>query len=127
VFEELEEFVLSSAYLGGNLYFVTVAGELDVATAPALRDELRRLVDDGATEIVVDLLRVSLVDSVALGILVEASKRLSAAHGTFRVVCDDRRIARILEITGLTRVLRLHGTLRSALEAETGDSLAGVG
>jgi anti-sigma B factor antagonist len=112
-----EEFELISAYLGRNAHVVTIAGELDVATAPAVRDELERVSSEGATDVVVDLLGVSFVDSVALGILVDGSKRLKAQGGTLRIVCDDRRIARIMEITGLDRVLRIHTTLRDALES----------
>jgi anti-sigma B factor antagonist len=111
-----DPFELTSAYLGGNAHVLTLAGELDVVTAPALRDELERVWAEGATEAVVDLLAVSFVDSVALGVLVDASKRMKARGGTLRIVCDDRRIARIMEITGLDRVLPIHTTLRDALE-----------
>jgi anti-sigma B factor antagonist len=111
------DFELTSAYLGGGASVVTVAGELDVMTAPALRDEISQVADEGAQEIVVDLLKVPFIDSIGLGILVEASKRAQSRGGVFRVVCDDRRIARIIEITGLDRVLRVHPTLRGALEA----------
>jgi anti-sigma B factor antagonist len=111
------ELELTSAYLGRNAHVVTLAGELDVATAPALQDELERVLAEGATDAVVDLLGVSFVDSVALGILVDASKQMKAHGGTLRIVCDDRRIARIIEITGLDRVLRIHTTLRNALES----------
>ena len=110
-----DKFALTSAYLGGNAHVVTVSGELDLVTAPGLLDELVRAWSEGANEIVVDLLRVPFVDSVALAVLVEASKRTTARGGVFRVVCDDRRIARIVEISGLDRVLRLHPTLREAL------------
>lgn len=109
------KFALTSADLGGNAHVVTVSGELDLVTAPGLRDELVRAWSEGADEIVVDLLRVPFVDSVALGVLVEASKRTAARGGVFSIVSEDRRIARVVEITGLGRVLRLHPTLREAL------------
>jgi anti-sigma B factor antagonist len=112
-----EDFSLRSAYLGGNVHVVTVEGELDVATVPALRDELTRIDGEGAQDIVVDLLAVPFLDSAALGLLVEWSKRMQARGGVFRLVCADRRIARIIEITGLERVLRRHTTLREALES----------
>lgn len=122
------EFELTSAYLGGSAAVVTVAGELDVMTAPALRDEISRVAEAGAHEIVVDLLKVPFVDSVGLGVLVDASKRAQSRGGVLRVVCDDRRIARIIEITGLDRVLRVHPTLRGALEAlEQEQSIPTVG
>jgi anti-sigma B factor antagonist len=120
----LDEFTVTSAYLGNDAHVVSVAGDLDIATAPLLRDELADASSEGAVEIVVDLLKVPFVDSVALGVLVEASKRTKARGGAFRIVCVDRRIARIIEITGLDRVLILHSTLREALEALDGAPVA---
>jgi anti-anti-sigma factor len=117
------EFTLTSAYLGGHVHVVTVSGELDVATVPGLGDELARVLNEGANEVVVDLLAVPFVDSVALGLLVETSRRMDARGGIFRIVCDDRRIVRIIEITGLNRVLLCHPTLREALESIDGYSL----
>jgi len=111
-----DDFAITTAYIGRNAHVVTVAGELDVATAPALRNELDRISAEGATDTVVDLLAVSFVDSVGLGILIAASKRMKARGGALRIVCDDRRIALIIEVTGLDRVLPIHTTLREALE-----------
>jgi anti-sigma B factor antagonist len=121
-----DRFAITSAKLGGNAHVVTVSGDLDVFTAPGLRDELVRAWSEGANEIVVDLLRVPFVDSVALGVLVEASKQTSARGGVFSVVCEDRRIARIVEITGLGRFLRLHPTLRDALGSLESSPVAAV-
>jgi anti-sigma B factor antagonist len=120
------EFALTSAYLGGNAHVITVAGDLDYSTAPRLRAELVRASDEGATEIVVDILKVPFVDSVALGVLVEASKRTCARGAGFTVVCDDRRIARIIEITGLDRTFRIHTTLHAALESLDSDRVRTV-
>jgi anti-sigma B factor antagonist len=118
------KFALTSAYIGGNAHVVTVSGELDLVTAPGLRDELVRAWSEGANEIVVDLLRVPFVDSVALGVLVEASKQTASRGGAFSIVSEDRRIARVVEITGLGRVLRLHPTLREALGSLEGSPVA---
>jgi anti-sigma B factor antagonist len=122
-----DDFLLTSAYLGEHVHVITIEGELDVATAPRLRDELHRVDREGAQEIIVDLLRVPFVDSVTLGVLVEASKRTKAKGGTLRLVCGDRRTERIIEITGLDRVLRLHGNLREALEARGRHGFAPAG
>ena len=118
----VEEFTVTSAYLGANAHVVTVTGELDVYTAPDLRKALGEAAGEGAMDVVVDLLNVPFVDSMGLGVLVESSKSLKAKGGVLRIVCDDRRIARILEITGLDRVLVLHSTLRDALESLEGPS-----
>ena len=120
----LNDFVLSSADLGGDVHVVTVGGELDVATVPEVREELNRITDEGGREIVIDLLAVPFVDSVALGLLVETSKRVKARGGALRIVSADRRIARIIEITGLERVLSRHSTLREALESTDSSPLS---
>jgi anti-sigma B factor antagonist len=114
------EFALTSAYLGRHSHVVTVSGDLDVNTAPRLREELVRAADEGAMQIVVDILKVPFVDSVALGVLAEASKGTRARGGVFKVVCDDVRIVRIIEITGLDRIFRIHTTLRAALDSLEG-------
>ena len=119
-----DDFTLSSAYLGAHAHVVTVSGELDVVTVPTLRQEFERLLEEGAEQVVVDLLAVPFLDSVALGLLVETCKRVAAREGSFRIVCDDRRIMRIIEITGLDRVLRCHSTLRDALESIDGHPLS---
>jgi anti-sigma B factor antagonist len=114
-----DDFSLTSAYLGADAHIVTIEGELDIATVPSVRDELSRIEHERGREVVIDLLAVPFVDSAALGLLVETSKRMQARGGVLTIVCDDRRIARILEITGLERVLRRQSTLREALESLT--------
>jgi anti-sigma B factor antagonist len=108
------QFGLTSASFGSYAHVVSVSGDLDASTAPRLRDELDRASDGGATEIVVDLLEVPFVDSVSLAILVDASKRTRARGGTFKVVCNDHRVAWIIEIIGFDRI---HTTVRAALES----------
>ena len=81
------------------------------------------MLNEGAHELVVDLLAVPFVDSVALGVLVETSRRMDARGGAFRIVCDDRRISGIIAITGLDRVLRCHSTHPEALASVDGFSL----
>jgi anti-sigma B factor antagonist len=109
-------FELTTAYLGEDAYLIAVSGELDVSTGPALRDSLAAVVGDGAREVVVDLLRLAFVDSVALGVLVEASKRMAQRGGRVVLVSDDRRMARVIQITGLQRILPVSPSLRAALE-----------
>jgi anti-sigma B factor antagonist len=92
----------------GRWSVVVVLGELDMSTAPALRSELRRLVNrevDGPTKaIAVDLDGVGFCDSIGLGILVGARRRVIEAHGDFALIVTSERLTRLLDITGLARV-----------------------
>lgn len=96
---------------------VAVAGDLDLAAAPQLRTHLVELVDAGAREVVVDLTETTFLDSTSLGALVGGVKRLRSVGGELSLVCTDRSLVRIFEITGLDRVFSLHRTLEEALAA----------
>lgn len=80
---------------------VVVAGEVDVATAPALRDQLDGAIDRGTPWLVVDLSSVSFIDSTGLGVLIGASKRMEEDGGSLRLVVAEPRILKLFEITGL--------------------------
>ena len=82
-------------------------GELDVNTAPELREQLARLVNEGARLIVVDLTAVSFVDSTALSVLVSALKRLRQADGDLELASPNPSVPRVFEITGLTRLFKI--------------------
>lgn len=93
---------------------ITVAGEIDVASAPQLREALHKVIADGHTTVVLDLLAVTFLDSTALGVLVGALKRCRELGGELHVVVADPRIVKIFEITGLTSVFSIADSLESA-------------
>lgn len=96
---------------------VSAFGEIDVATAPPLRDRLQRLSSAGHATIVVDLLGVSFLDSTALGVLVGGLKRCREAGGDLLLVVTEPRILKLFEITGLTEVFQIHHGVDGALAA----------
>jgi anti-sigma B factor antagonist len=93
---------------------IAVTGEIDVATAPQLRECLHDVIARGEVTIVLDLLGVTFLDSTALGVLVGALKRCRELGGELHVVVADPRIVKIFEITGLTSVFTLANSLESA-------------
>jgi anti-sigma B factor antagonist len=81
-----------------------VAGELDVATAPRFRARLDRALDAGAREIVIDLTRVTFIDSIALAVVMAARQRLMP-DGRLAIVANTPFVVLILEASGLDGVL----------------------
>ena len=81
---------------------VAVQGEVDVATAPALRDELYRLIDQGTTKIVVDLGGMEFIDSTGLGVFVGALKRAREGGGEVELRSLKPAARKIFDITGLS-------------------------
>jgi len=104
-----------------NMAVVTLGGDVDLHSAPLLRDQLTALVDEGARTIVLDLSEATFLDSMALGAILSAKKRLTAEQGHLEVVVPTPEIRRIFEITMLDRVLDLHETRATALRA-SGDA-----
>ena len=86
---------------------VRASGELDVNTAPELREQLARLYGQGTSHIVVDLSNVAFVDSTALSVLVSALKRLRQADGDLELAAPNASVRRVFEITGLTRLFTI--------------------
>ncbi len=94
-----------------------VGGEIDVYTAPRLRERLVELVGDGVRQIVVDMERVEFLDSTGLGVLVGGLKRVRAQGGHLVLVCSQERILKIFRITGLERVFDIHPSVEEAVAA----------
>ena len=96
---------------------LAVGGEVDVATAPRLREKLIELVNGGRHRIVVDLGAVEFLDSTGLGVLVGALKRVRTHDGDLYLVCTEQRILKVFEITGLTKVFSIHNSVDAAVSA----------
>jgi len=91
----------------GGETVVAVTGELDVTTAPELRERLTALIGAGSTTILLDLAGVTFVDSTALSVLVAALKRLRQADGDLQLSSPLPSVRRVFEITGLTRLFTI--------------------
>lgn len=97
---------------------LAVRGEVDVYTAPRLREKLVELVSKGKHEIVVDLEAVDFLDSTGLGVLVGGLKRLRSHEGDLSLVCTQQRILKVFEITGLTKVFTIYESVDAATTAK---------
>ena len=86
---------------------VAVDGELDLATAPELRDVLVALSEDGDKEVTLDLTGLEFIDSTGLSVLVMTFTRARAAGGSLVIRNPSQSVTRILEITGLVSVFTI--------------------
>jgi anti-sigma B factor antagonist len=90
----------------GERVVVEVTGEIDVASAPALRDRLLALLNRGAPDLVIDLRGVTFIDSTGVGSLLRVYHRQSLLGGALHFVADQTAVLRVFELMALTR--RLH-------------------
>ena len=96
---------------------VEVGGEIDVYTAPKLREQIIELVEAGQYHLIVDLEKVEFLDSTGLGVLVGGLKRVRGHDGSLQLVCTQERLLKIFRITGLSKVFAIHGSQSDALAA----------
>jgi anti-sigma B factor antagonist len=112
---ESTDFTVETLDEGGSVGVIAVHGQADLHTAPELRSALTAALDSGATGLVVDLSEATFIDSMTLGVLLGAVKRLRPSGGKVAIVCSDAHIRRIFEITLLDRVFSLHDDRNGAL------------
>jgi anti-sigma B factor antagonist len=105
---------------GGPWTLVRVGGELDVATAPRLREQLLTAIADGGPHLVLDLGDVDFLDSTGLGVIVGVLKRARTLGGDLRLVCPTPAIRKVFEITALDRTMPLADTVDEALAGVAG-------
>ena len=108
-------FDIKTEQLGQDTYVISLAGEVDLYTAPEFKQQLLDVIAQGAHEVVVDFSDTTFIDSTTLGVLVGGVKRLRTNDGQLSLVCSDRNITKIFEITGLDRVFTIYQTRNDAI------------
>lgn len=114
----MQEFSVWTAGPSGDCAVLRVAGEVDVYTAPVLRERILDLAAKGAVHVIADMSRVDFLDSTGLGVLVGGLKRLREHDGSLTLVISATRILRLFEMTGLTRVFRAQPSVLAAITAD---------
>ena len=108
-------FDIKTEQLANNTYAISLAGEIDLYTAPEFKQQLLEVIGEGAAHVIVDLTSATFIDSTTLGVLVGGLRRLRTADGRMTIVCSDPNITKIFEITGLDRVFDLTESRAEAL------------
>ena len=93
---------------------VAIDGELDMATAAALRKPILDAIAAGHRHIVVDLTQVTFIDSTGLSVIIGAHKRLQPA-GAIAVATESKMVRRVFDLTGLTEILPMTTSVAEAI------------
>lgn len=94
--------------LDASFPIIALEGEVDLAVAPGLQERIEALLEEGASNIVVDLLEATFLDSIALGVLVGGLEDCRDAGGSLSLVVTEPRILKVLEITGLSNTFPIY-------------------
>jgi len=110
-------FDIKTERIADDVYVISLAGEVDLYTAPEFKQQLLEVIGQGANEVIVDFSGTTFIDSTTLGVLVGGVKRLRTNDGQLSLVCSDRNITKIFEITGLDKVFTIYPTREEAVSA----------
>ena len=109
-------FDIKTEQLSDDAYVISLAGEVDLYTAPEFKQQLLEVIGQGGTEVVVDFTDTTFIDSTTLGVLLSVVKRVRPEGGAVVLVCPDRNVKRIFEITLLDRVFAIVDTRDEAFD-----------
>ena len=98
----------------GDLTVVSVRGEVDLYSAPGLKERVADLVSSGRSRIAIDLQGVEFMDSTGLGVLIGGLKRCKEAGGSLALVAPREPVVKVLAITGLDKVFAIHESVEQA-------------
>lgn len=105
---------------------IALFGEVDLYSAPELKKELFGAISDGAKEVIVDFSKATFIDSTTLGVLVAGVKRIRAKDGRLSLICSNRHITSVFDITGLNRSFPMYPTKAEAIAALGSSPLAAL-
>jgi anti-sigma B factor antagonist len=111
----LIDFGLGEEPVDDRTHILIPRGEVDILTAPQIGRRLLGLVDSGKTLMVVDLSKVTFMDSTGIGVLLDALRQLSIRHGRLALVCPTERVLRPFQVSGLVGRLPIFSSREDAL------------
>lgn len=98
-----------------DLTIIDLEGEVDVHTSPRFREALLDVIQGGAQRVVVDARKVTFMDSSGLGVFIGGEKRVRDQNGRLAIACQDPRVMRVFEISGLRHMLLVRESREEAL------------
>ena len=121
------DFEIADRKVDDDTHVVAVAGEIDLFTAPEFKQRMSAPIDEGRSNLVVDLSATTFIDSSSLGVLIGAHRRLKLRGGSLVVVCANEAIAKTFKITGLDGVFTIAPSVEAALSGEASEDAAAAG
>jgi anti-sigma B factor antagonist len=104
--ERPSAFGFSIVHANGSVR-VAVRGEIDIASSDELRSALLALSEQGVRDVTVDLADLAFIDSTGLGALIRVLKHYRQQGGDLKLANPTRPVAKVLEITNLTKLFKL--------------------
>ncbi len=120
-------FELREQVIDARTQVISVSGEIHVSTAPEFSERLNHAIALGKTRVILDLMRVSFIDSTGLSVLLNGLRRVRRASGRLVLVCDNPTVLRLFEITKLDDTFEIVANRTVALQRVRDDGQDSAG
>jgi len=101
----------------GGVTTISVLGELDDFHAPKLKDAFSRVIDkDDCKKVLLDLRGATFIDSVGLGMIAIAGKKIIPKKGQIRLICDNPQLTKLITTSGILDTLKEGLSIQDSLE-----------
>lgn len=94
---------------------VTVFGDLDGSTSPTLLKEIESLIEQGMVNVILDFSGIEFISSSGIGVIAVSSKDISQRSGKLIVVCNNKKVLSLFDITNLSKVITIHKAMDEAI------------
>jgi anti-anti-sigma factor len=98
-----------------NIAIITIQGKIDVNATANFKQEIKQVIKQGYTRLVLNLFAVPFIDSSGLTALISGLRQSRLADGDLRLACVDSKVQRIMDVTGLKKVMHLYPTVDQAI------------
>lgn len=103
-----------------KLPIIECQGEIDVYTYPILNDSMLNLIKEGNMNIIVNLEKVTYIDSTGLGVLANSTNKISEKNGELRIICTKPQLIKVFSVSGLTnKNLKIFASEEDAVNANS--------
>jgi anti-sigma B factor antagonist len=117
---------LDISYSGADAAVVILSGQLDIDSAPAVREAFDTLSDRAVIRIVADLSRLDFCDSIGLSTFVIAHRRCGDAGGWVRIAGPTPFMVRLLSVVGVAEAVAMYRTVEGARNDDADDRIPPV-
>ncbi|MEU1012584.1 STAS domain-containing protein [Streptomyces sp. NPDC005890] len=112
-----DNLTLTTTHADGHLALVCVSGEIDIRSAPLLRTDGLRLINQGHPDLILDLAQVTFCDSSGFNALINILRCARAANGSLTLAAVPDRLSRMLDLTGVSALMPAYSTVDAAMRA----------
>ena len=101
----------------GSVTVIELSGEIDVSCAPQLKELLQGLIDEGKSQLLVNLADVPFMDSSGLGIFINAFKRGQQAGGAIKFANPQEALRKVFSLTQTDKVFSIFDSVEDGLSS----------